>query len=196
MPADGNGWIPDPWTLERWDALVPGTALTVVKRSHKHGGAERARYPATVVNLDSPSPWVAVETPWTLGTVTQAHITFQTGDTLHEVFSPSHPFDAFAVYGPDAALKGWYANVTHPALLEPCGDGLQLVWHDLYVDVVATPDGRMAVLDEDELNEAGIAHSDPDLHRRILTALDELIARFHARRPPFLGDVTKRDDGR
>ena len=178
-------WGVDDVTMARWPDLTPGTEVIIVKRSAKDGGKEHARYPGTVIVSELPAPWVVFVSHWTYGTVRQAGLTFETGDILHEIFSPVHPYNAFAVFTPDGALKGWYANVDWPAVLETEGEATLLVWNDLYIDVVATPDGRLEVLDEDELAESGLERSDPELHARILAARDELAARFHVRRPPF-----------
>ncbi len=182
---DAPTWGVDEATMARWPDLVPGIEVMIVKRSAKHGGEERARYPATVVPTDLPAPWVVCETHWTMGRHDQGLLTFEDGDVLREIFSPVHPYNVFAVFAPSGALKGWYANVDWPAVLETEGDTTLLVWNDLYIDLVATPDGRFAVLDEDELDDSGLAVSDPALHARVLAARDELIARLHARRPPF-----------
>lgn len=180
-------WGADDATLERWPSLTPGTEITIVKWSSKDG-REHARYPGTVVASDLPSPWVVFETHWTYGAVRQAGLTFETGDVLHEIFSPIHPYDAFAVYRPTGELKGWYGNVTHPAsFTDDEQEGEVLVWHDLYLDLVGLPSGEVAILDEDELAESGMRASDPDLHARVLAARDELIERFKTRQAPFSG---------
>lgn len=178
-------WVPDRHTLGAWAKLQPGTVVTVLKRSAKHGGEDRARYPGLVVESSLASPWVEIEAHWTAGTISQAHLTFENGDILREIFSPLHPFNAFAAYNPLGALKGWYANVTYPTLLEELDDRPAVVWHDLFIDIVTTPDGIVAVLDEDELDESGLRTSDPQLHDRILAARDELLERFRNRQPPF-----------
>ncbi len=182
---DTDLWGIDETTLASWPRLVPGVEVTIVKWSAKHGGEERARYPATIVPSRLPVPWVVCETHWTMGQHDQGLVVFENGDTLHEIFSPIHPYDAFAVYTLAGELKGWYGNVTYPAFLAPDGDERVLVWHDLFIDLVATPDGRFEVLDEDELADSDLATTDPELHARILTARDELVARFHARQSPF-----------
>jgi predicted RNA-binding protein associated with RNAse of E/G family len=82
-------------------------------------------------------------------------------------------------------LRGWYANVTYPALLDPTTDPPTLTWHDLYLDVVALPDGTTVVRDEDELADSGVATTAPDLHALILAARDELLARRHDHTFPF-----------
>lgn len=178
-------WGVDDATLARWVSLAPGTVVTIVKRSARHSGEERARYPATVVASTLPAPWIAFETHWTIGTHDQGLLTFENGDTLHEMFSPIHPYDAFTVYRPDGELKGWYGNITWPAFFDPATTEPVIVWNDLFVDIVATPDGQVAVLDEDELDKAGVQHHNPELYRRILAARDDLLDRFHDKRPPF-----------
>lgn len=178
-------WGTDDATLARWSELTPGTEVTIVKWSAQRGGEERARYPARIAPSPIPSPWVVFETHWTMGKHDQGLLILENGDTLHEIFSPVHPYDAFAVYRPTGELKGWYGNVTHPAFFAPDTEDLVLVWHDLFIDIIATADGEVAVLDEDELEEANLSATDPELHARILAARDELLERFHTRQPPF-----------
>ncbi len=165
--------------------MQPGTRITIVKRSAKHHGEDRVSYPATVVASDLPTPWVETETHWTMDTVVQAHLTFETGDILREIFSPVHPYNAFAAYTAQGDFKGWYANVTYPTLLETSTELPRLIWHDLFIDIVASPDGTVAVLDEDELADSGLAETDPLLAARILDARDLLLDRFQRRQPPF-----------
>jgi len=52
--------------------------------------------------------------------------------------------------GPDGAYKGTYVNINTP--VEVCSERIRYV--DLEVDVCIWPDGRVKVLDEDELYEA------------------------------------------
>lgn len=166
-----------------WPPLSPGTALRVVKLAPD--GREVTHYPATVIEAGAPAPWIAVEARW----VSRPHdlngLLFVPGDTLHEFFSPVDPFNLFAVFAPDGALRGWYANVTHPTRLDPTSEPPTLTWHDLYIDVVMLPDGRIFVRDEDELAETGLAAGDPPLHALILAGRDELLRRARARTFPF-----------
>ena len=182
-----------PAAIPAWPDLPPGTPLRIVKLDP--AGAEVARYPAVVIAAGAPPPWVAVRATW----VSRFHdldgLRFVAGDTLHEFFSPAHPFNLFSVWAPDGTLRGWYANVTHPTRLDPTTDPVTLVWHDLYLDVVALPDGTTVVRDEDELAASGLAKTDPALHAAILTARDELLRRrragafpFHERPPGVAGD--------
>ena len=176
-------------TSATWPSLVPGTLLTIVKLAPD--GAEVTRYPGRALAA-VPAPWLAVEARWVNRRVDLDGLSFVPGDTLWEYFSPAHPFNVFAVHAPGGALRGWYANVTHPAALDPAAAPPTLIWHDLYLDLVAFPDGRAVVRDEDELAESGLAAADPALHAAILAARDELLALFAARAFPFV-DLTDGD---
>lgn len=187
-------WGVSEHSLLRWPQLQPGTHVEVAKWSAKHQGERRALYPGVVVGSPLPSPWIVIETYWTMGAHDQGLLTFENGDLLHEIFSPIHPYNAFAVYAPDGLLKGWYANVTYPTFFEEGADERVLVWHDLFIDIVATPDGEVAVLDEDELEDAGLLATDPDLHARILAARDELLQRLRDRQAPFYQTEVRSSD--
>ncbi len=171
---------------ERWQSLGIGQEIIVVKRSPN--GEEAARYPAVVVARALEDDWLAVQARWTYQRVEIDGLVFCPGDTLIEWFSPRLPFNAFAVLSPDDSLRGWYANVTFPAYLEPENDigcPLTLVWHDLYLDVVGLPGNTYVVRDEDELAESGLETSDPLLHGAIVAAAEELVRRFTAHDLPF-----------
>jgi hypothetical protein len=166
-----------------WSRLVPGTQLTVVKQAPD--GTEAARYPAEVVAVVHDSQWVIVRATWTLRSLDIDGLTFREGDQLLEWFSPDHPFNAFAIYGPDERLKGWYANVSEPARLDDCDDPPLLIWRDLFLDLIALPDGTFTLRDQDDLAASGLDTVDLRLHRRVVAAGQELVRRFQDRVPPF-----------
>lgn len=170
---------------ERWAGLQVGQDIMVVKRSPE--GAEVARYPAVLLERGEDDDWVALKARWTYKRVEIDGLIFDPGDDLIEWFSPVLPFNAFAVLSPEGVLRGWYANVTYPAFLEPAADNSTptLVWHDLYLDLVGLPDATFVVRDEDELAESGLAASDPLLHREIGQAAVELARRFESGDLPF-----------
>lgn len=166
-----------------WLSFPPGTQLTVVKLAPD--GSETTRYDGHVVAEHVPAPWLAVGATWISGSVHLNGLDFLPGDTLLEYFSPAHWFNAFAVYGPDGVHRGWYANVTYPATLDPRTDPPTLTWHDLFIDIVLLPTGEMTIRDEEELETAGVVRSDPKLHATVLEAEAELIRRAQARLFPF-----------
>jgi hypothetical protein len=166
-----------------WPSIRSGTELRIVKLAPD--GAEVASYPGVVIDAGAESPWIAIQATWVSRQYDLDGLLFVPGDTLHEFFSPVHPFNLFSVFAPDGTLRGWYANVTYPARLDPTTAPPTLVWHDLYVDVVALPNGTVVVRDEEELAAAQVALLDPALHAAIVEARDELLRRFAARAFPF-----------
>ncbi|MBI3362586.1 MAG: DUF402 domain-containing protein, partial [Chloroflexi bacterium] len=80
--------------------------------------------------------------------------------------------------GGDDRLKGWYCNVTRPAVIT---DGsVRAV--DLALDVFVYPDGRMLVLDEDEFVGLSLTKYE---QRAARMALDELKQMVEAGLSPF-----------
>ena len=166
-----------------WTALAVGDALSIVKLAPD--GSEVVRYPGEVVARVEPGSWVVVQAVWTYRQIDVEGLTFSPGDVLLEWFSPRHGFNAFAVHAASGAFRGWYANVTHPARLDPDSSPPTLAWHDLYLDVVALPNGARIVCDEDELAASGLMPSNPRLYARILLARDEILDRLERRAVPF-----------
>ena len=165
--------------VQAWPDLPVGTVLDVVKVGFD--GSVRARYPGTVVDAGAPLPWVAVECRWTLPGGESDGLHLIPGDTLIEFYSPAHPFNAFRIHAPDGTLRGWYANVTYPTVIE--GDALY--WHDLWLALIVLADGSFVVRDQEELDDAGVAERDPALHAAILSARDELVRLATTRSFPF-----------
>jgi predicted RNA-binding protein associated with RNAse of E/G family len=175
--------IAAPMATQSWPPLAPDTLLTVHKEDH-HGDLV-TRYAGRILDLSTPDPWVAIEARWVNRLVQVDGLSFVTGDILHEFFSPAHPYNLFSVFSPEGQLRGWYANVTYPTRVETTASGLVLTWQDLYLDVVALPTGEMWVRDEDELEEAALLTSDPDLHAAIVAAKDVLLDLWATRAFPF-----------
>lgn len=172
---------------DQWRELVPGLAVSIVKLAPD--GQEAARYSGEIVATMDPGSWVGLRATWTYALLEMDGLSFQPGDGLLEWFSPELPFNAFAVLSPTGNLRGWYANVTKPAYLRPAeanGDLAELVWHDLYIDLVGLPDGRYSIRDQDELEASSLAQDDPALFSSIRAAADELQRRFTNHLPPFV----------
>jgi hypothetical protein len=100
-------------------------------------------------------------------------------------FWTGRPFNLYHWVAPDGQTLAHYFNVGDVTRLAPEA----LEWHDLAVDILATPDGQVRVLDEDELPP----DLDPAMRRhveesrdRILRDLPALIREADARTPTFL----------
>ena len=141
---------------------------TIVKL--RPDGSEAARYSGAP--LASQPGWVAARAVWRYRRLDAGYLIFEPGDEFDEYFALEQMFNAFALYRGGREFIGWYCNVTHPTTVR---DGT-IFWHDLYIDLIVYPDGRLLVLDEDELAESQLEHTDPALHARILAARDDLLA--------------------
>jgi predicted RNA-binding protein associated with RNAse of E/G family len=166
-----------------WPDLPSGTALMVVKLDPN--GAEVATYLGVVIDAGAPAPWVVVQAEWVNREYNLDGLLFITGDTLHEFFSPDDCFNVFSIFSSEGQLRGWYANVTHPTRLDTSTDPITLFWHDLYIDVIALPNGPVVVRDEDELDASGLRERDPDLYHHIFSVRDEVVDRARTRTFPF-----------
>ncbi|MFJ9648140.1 DUF402 domain-containing protein [Streptomyces sp. NPDC101206] len=79
-------------------------------------------------------------------------------------------------------LKGWYCDVTRPAVV----DGGEIRVVDLDLDLWVSADGSSVLrLDEDEFAASGLADSDPQAAAEASRALDALEHQAHA--PSGLG---------
>lgn len=163
--------------------MATGDRVHIVKL--RPDGSEATSYDGVELPGPFPEDWRGFRAEWTVGTVNAGGLVFEIGDYLHEYFSPTAWFDAFALFTPDDRLKGWYANVTWPTTFEPGPESESVVWHDLYIDLIGFADGQYLILDEDELETSDLMETDPDLVTLILLARDTMIARFQTRDFPF-----------
>lgn len=151
--------------------------LTIVKLDPV--GRAVARYSG--LRVPASPGWIAVIAEWTSGPVASGPLQFESGDRLFEYFSVVEPLNAFALYTADGRFKGWYANVSCPALFI---EG-ELWWRDLYIDVIADAAGNVTVLDEEELESSGLQERDPEGYACIIAARDRLLAALATRTYPF-----------
>jgi predicted RNA-binding protein associated with RNAse of E/G family len=101
------------------------------------------------------------------------------GDRFVETYYSGRSYNVFEIYDRDNAdLKGWYCNVSRPAVLAETS----VSWVDLALDLWIWPDGRQAVLDEDEFAALPLEQEE---RGRALAALRELQELFKRQRPPL-----------
>ncbi|MEX2426292.1 MAG: DUF402 domain-containing protein [Thermomicrobiaceae bacterium] len=154
-----------------------GADVKIVKL--RPDGDEAATYNGTLI--ESPPGWVVIRATWTFERMELGYMTFEPEDYLIEYFATSQPFNAFVLYSPDDEFKGWYCNITHPTIVK----GRTIFWQDLIVDVVQKVDGKIMVLDEDELSESGLEQTDLALHTMITTARNAVVEKMRTRSYPF-----------
>lgn len=110
------------------------------------------------------------------------YITFSPGDYLYEHFYTDRWYNIYEVQSSEGELKGWYCNITRPAIF----DDTTIESEDLELDMFVPPDRQnILVLDEDEYADRGIETNEPATHQAAMAALDELRRLAMAGKEPF-----------
>lgn len=109
------------------------------------------------------------------------YMTLETTDLFHEFYYKDQWFNIFQVFKDDATLKGWYCNITKPAVIS---DG-EIEFVDMALDVFVYPDGRTLVLDEDEFDEKKETIYSPEDARLAREAVQLLLDMAQRREGPF-----------
>ncbi|MFF5278260.1 DUF402 domain-containing protein [Streptomyces sp. NPDC000133] len=133
-------------------------------------GRTKIRYPAEVVRDDGTR--VTVTAPWAAPGVRDfGFVRFEPGDVFTEHYWRDRWFAVKEVRTGEGTLKGWYCDITRPAVLR---DG-ELLVEDLDLDLWVSADGSSVLrLDEDEFEGSGLAARDPAAADAARRALDEL----------------------
>ncbi|MFG2922952.1 DUF402 domain-containing protein [Streptomyces sp. NPDC048305] len=144
---------------------APALTVTLVK-----GGRTKIRYPAEPAGDDGTR--ITVRAPWAAPGVRDfGFVRFEPGDVFTEHYWRDRWYAVKEVRTADGELKGWYCDITRPAVLR---DG-ELVVEDLDLDLWMSADGSCVLrLDEDEFEESGLAERDPSAAAEAIRALDEL----------------------
>ncbi|WP_445399998.1 DUF402 domain-containing protein [Streptomyces sp. LE64] len=130
----------------------------------------KIRYPAEVLADDGDR--VSVRAPWAAPGVRDfGFVRFEPGDVFTEHYWRTRWYAVKEVRTGAGVLKGWYCDVTRPAVVR-AGD---VVVTDLDLDLWVSADRTVVLrLDEDEFAASGLAESDPVAARRAAAALDLL----------------------
>jgi hypothetical protein len=135
-------------------------------------GRTKIRYAAEVLADDGVR--VAVRAPWAgEGARDFGFVRFEPGDVFTEYYWRDRWYAVKEVRDGAGTLKGWYCDVTRPAVRTATG----LVVEDLDLDLWRSADGTdVRRLDEDEFADSGLTESDPPAAAAARAALDELEA--------------------
>jgi uncharacterized protein len=151
--------------------------ITVVKRNA--AGKEVWHYRGAILKRDSnqivlEARFRSPDLPF-MGTVLRER------DRFIETYYTDRWYNIFEIHDrEDDHLKGWYCNITRPAILERED---RLSYEDLALDLWVDPDGTQTVLDEDEFAELEL---DPQTESRAREAMAELRKQFSAELKPDL----------
>ena len=116
--------------------------VTVIKQNPR--GEEQTRYSGDIVEQDAQH--VVIQALWTRKQHNLGYVTFELGDHFTEYYYTHRWYNIFAIATAAGKQKGWYCNITEPAIIK--ADRIEQV--DLLLDVWVDPDGTSLVLDEDE----------------------------------------------
>ncbi|MFR0353611.1 DUF402 domain-containing protein [Streptomyces sediminimaris] len=133
-------------------------------------GRTKIRYQAELLGDDGTR--IAVRAPWAgEGVRDFGFVRFEKGDVFTEYYWRDRWYAVKEVRDRAGALKGWYCDVTRPAVLLGTG----LVVEDLDLDLWRSADGGdVRRLDEDEFEASGLTETDPEAAAAAVAALDEL----------------------
>lgn len=133
-------------------------------------GRTKIRYPSELLHDDGTR--LAVRAPWAGDGVRDfGFVRFEAGDVFTEYYWRDRWYSVKEVRTAAGALKGWYCDITRPAVLT----GTELVVEDLDLDLWRSADGTdVRRLDEDEFAESGLPDRDPHAAAAATAALDEL----------------------
>lgn len=134
------------------------------------------QYDGVVLSRESNS--ITIEAFFNRDDMPFQEIVLKRDDRFVETFYTDKWYNIFEIYDrDDGKLKGWYCNITRPAVIED--DSVSYV--DLALDLWVSADGRQTVLDEDELEELRV---DDTLKERAYAGLRELQSFFKTKNPP------------
>ncbi|MER6733437.1 DUF402 domain-containing protein [Streptomyces puniciscabiei] len=133
-------------------------------------GRTKIRYPAELLQDDGTR--IAVRAPWAgAGVRDFGFVRFEAGDVFTEYYWRDRWYSVKEVRAADGTVKGWYCDITRPAVRT---DG-ELVVEDLDLDLWRSADGAdVRRLDEDEFAESGLPETDPEAASAAVAALAEL----------------------
>lgn len=152
----------------------------ITVRSFKYDGTEHRRWPARVVRHDSS----LIELDATFEEEIRHALlgTIAPGTQSIEYYWLDRWYNVFRFLEPAGRLLNYYCNVNVP----PVFDGRLLSYIDLDLDILVAPDLSYSILDRDEFEtNAARFNYPPEILRRAVQALDELVALIESRHFPF-----------
>ena len=149
--------------------------ITICKLDHD--GRETWRYSGKII--DRGPTWTKVEAYFNRPDSDAGYVVFRQGDRFIEWFYTDRWYNIFEIHDiADDRLKGYYCNITRPAIIEPD----KISWPDLALDVWIDPKGNIQVLDEDEFATLAI---DDEMRVKARRAVEELRRHVEYRESPF-----------
>lgn len=150
--------------------------VTIVKLNT--AGEARIQYEGEIVKHLADG--VIIEAYWKQAAKDLGYVRFEPGDRFTEYYYSDRWYNIFDIANADGQRKGWYCNIAQPASI--FAERIEQV--DLLLDVWVDPRGVPLVLDEDEFKADNTLS--PELRKRALDGLRELLEMIAARQEPFV----------
>lgn len=149
--------------------------ITICKLDHD--GRETWRYTGRM--LEQGPTWAKVVAYFNRPDKDAGYVVFREGDRFVEWHYKDRWYNISEIYDVgDDRLKGYYCNITRPALIEPN----KIAWSDLALDVWVDPRGTFMLLDEDEFAALPI---DALTRAKVWAAVEDLRRHLERREAPF-----------
>ncbi|GAB4500373.1 MAG: hypothetical protein OHK003_20350 [Anaerolineales bacterium] len=133
------------------------------------------QYDSEVLHRDETS--ITVEAFFNRDDMPFQEIVLKRNDRFVETFFTDKWYNIFEIYDrDDCKLKGWYCNITKPAVIQD--ESISYV--DLALDLWVSANGRQMILDEDELDELKLGE---ELKKNVYAGLQELQEYFKEKKP-------------
>ncbi|HLZ80268.1 MAG TPA: DUF402 domain-containing protein [Ktedonobacteraceae bacterium] len=149
--------------------------ITVVKQNPL--GEAKIQYQGEV--LKRLPGGVIIQAYWTHAAKDLGYTRFEPGDRFIEYYYSQRWFNIFDIANAAGERKGWYCNITQPAVF--FDDRIEQV--DLLLDVWVTPKGAILTLDEDEFASAATLTAEQRNGAR--QGLQDLLTMIAARQETF-----------
>jgi predicted RNA-binding protein associated with RNAse of E/G family len=138
--------------------------VTVIKQNHL--GEKLLEYSGEV--LTQGKTWVCIEAIYNNPDKDAGYVVFRRGDTFIEWYYSDRWYNVFELYDvDDGRHKGWYCNITRPALISE--DLIRA--DDLALDVFVSPEGEITLADEDEFAALKLSPADQRAVRNAVLAI-------------------------
>lgn len=149
--------------------------ITIEKRNHS--GEQVWQYEGEV--LERGDTWICLRAIFDRPESSLGFVTFRQGDVFIEWFFTDRWYNIFQVHDGDSTrIKGWYCNITRPAVISDT----HLRADDLELDVFVFPNGTVALLDEKEFSDLDLPTSE---RMEALRAIQTIRKDVAERNPPF-----------
>jgi len=144
------------------------SSITVEKRDYL--GKTLIRYQGEVIERSTHH--VCLVAHFGLNDVDAGYVVFRKGDTMTEWFFSDRWYNIFKLQDVEEdRLKGWYCNITRPAVIS------ESLIHadDLALDVFVSPQGAFSVLDEDDFAALDLSAEERRAASNAVEALREAV---------------------